>query len=66
LGHKPDNALGVTMKKYHFLNEDDDYFNEYADTVKYDILKERLHWQHQARKEIYSSYQFLDDDYDFD
>ena len=66
MGHKPDNALGVTMKKYHFLNEDDDYFNEYADTVKYDILKERLHWQPQARKEIYSSYQFLDDDYDFD
>ena len=54
------------MKKYHFLNEDDDYFNEYADTVKYDILKERLHWQHQARKEIYSLYQFLDDEYDFD
>jgi hypothetical protein len=66
LGHKPDNALGVTMKKYHFLNEDDDYFNEYADTVKYDILKERLHWQHQARKEIYSLYQFLDEEYDFD
>ena len=54
------------MKKYHFLNEDDDYFNEYADTVKYDALKERLHWQHQARKEIDSLYQFLDDEYDFD
>jgi hypothetical protein len=66
LGQKPDNAPEVTMKKYHFLNEDDDYFNEYADTVKYDALKERLHWQHQARKEIDSLYQFLDDEYDFD
>jgi hypothetical protein len=54
------------MKKYHFLNEDDDYFNEYADTVKYDLLKDRLNWQHQARKEIHSSYQILDDECDFD
>ena len=54
------------MIKYHFLNEDDDYFNEYADAVKYDLLKDRLHWQHQARKEIHSSYQILDDECDFD
>jgi hypothetical protein len=54
------------MKKYHFLNEDDDYFNEYADTVKYDLLKDRLHWQHQARKEINLEYQFSDDECDFD
>ena len=54
------------MKKYHLLDEDDDYLNEYADTVKYDLLKDRLHWQHQARKEIYLEYHFPDDECDFD
>lgn len=66
MGYKPGIALGVMMKKHYFLNEDDDYFNEYADTVKYDLLKDRLHWQHQARKEIYLEYKFSDDECDFD
>ena len=66
LGQKPDIVLGVMMKKYYFLNEDDDYFNDYADTVKYDLLKDRLHWQHEVRKAIYLEYHFSDDECDFD
>jgi hypothetical protein len=58
--------LGGVHARASALNEDDDYFNEYTDTIKYDVLKERLYWQHQTRKEIYSSYQFLDEEYDFD
>jgi len=53
------------MRFHHFNNDEDDYFNEYADGIKYDLLKDRLHWQHQTRKDIYLEYRFDDDD-DFD
>ena len=42
LGQKPDIALGVMMKKYHSLNEDDDYFNEYADTINSDAVLKKI------------------------
>jgi hypothetical protein len=46
------------MRIHHYQSEDDDYFNEYADTIKYEILKDRLHWQHKARKDIQLEYRF--------
>ena len=30
------------MKKYHSLNEDDDYFNEYADTINSDAVLKKI------------------------
>jgi len=55
------------MMRFHdFNNEEDDYFNEYADGIKYDLLKDRLHWQHKTHKDIYLEYRFGDDDCDFD
>ncbi len=54
------------MRIHHYQSEDDDYFNEYADTIKYEILKDRLHWQHKARKDIQLEYRFYDDDCDFE
>ena len=54
------------MRFHHYSDEDDDYFNSYADTIKQEILKERLHWQHQARKDIQLEYRLYDDDCDFD
>jgi hypothetical protein len=54
------------MRFHDFNNEEDDYFNEYADGIKYDLLKDRLHWQHKTHKDIYLEYRFGDDDCDFD
>jgi hypothetical protein len=54
------------MKIHHYDSEDDDYFDEYADSLKHQLLKDRLLWQHQARKEIYLEYRLLDDECDFD
>ena len=54
------------MRFHHYSDEDDDYFNSYADAIKQEILKDRLHWQHQARKDIQLEYRFHDDDCDFD
>jgi len=55
------------MRFHHYSDEeDDDYFNNYADTIKQEILKERLRWQHQTRKDIQLEYRFYDDDFDFD
>ena len=54
------------MRIHHYHSEDDNYFNEYADTIKYDALKDRLHWQHKTRKDILLDYRFYDDDCDFD
>jgi len=54
------------MRFHHYFDEDDDYFNNYADTIKQEILKERLQWQHKARKDIQLEYRFYDDDCDFD
>jgi hypothetical protein len=54
------------MKIQHYIDEDDAYFDEYADSVKYDLLKERLLWQHHIRKEIYWDYKIADEDADFD
>ena len=54
------------MRIHHYHSEDDDYFNEYADTIKYEVLKDRLHWQHKLRKDIQLEYRFFDDDCDFD
>ena len=44
------------MRIHHYHSEDDNYFNEYADTIKYDALKDRLHWQHKTRKDILLDY----------
>ena len=54
------------MKIHHYVAEADDYFDEYADSLKYQLLKDRLIWQHQTRKEIHLEYQMFDDDCDFD
>jgi hypothetical protein len=54
------------MKNHHYETEDDEFFDEYADSVKYDLLKDRLIWQHSIRKEILLEYRFSDDDCDFD
>ena len=54
------------MKIHHYVAEADDYFYEYADSLKYQLLKDRLIWQHQTRKEIHLEYQMFDDDCDFD
>ncbi|QWD10051.1 hypothetical protein G6713_04890 [Polynucleobacter paneuropaeus] len=54
------------MKIHHYVEQADDYFDEYADSLKYQLLKDRLIWQHQTRKEIQLEYQMFDDDCDFD
>ncbi|SNX28705.1 hypothetical protein SAMN06295945_1050 [Polynucleobacter meluiroseus] len=54
------------MKIQHYIDDDDAYFDEYADSVKYDLLKERLLWQHHACKEIHQEYKVNDEDCDFD
>jgi hypothetical protein len=54
------------MKIHHYVAEDDEYFDEYADSLKYPLLKDRLVWQHHTRKEINLEYKIFDDDCDFD
>ena len=54
------------MKVHHYVDENDAYFDEYADSVKYDLLKERLLWQHRVRKEIHLDFKIADEDCDFD
>jgi len=66
LGQKPNYTLEVIMRFHYYFDEDDDYFNSYADTIKQEALKERLQWQHKARKDIQLEYRFYDDDCDFD
>jgi len=53
------------MKKYHFFDEDNEYFEDYINSVKYELLKDRLIWQCQIRKKIHLNYQYFDDDNDF-
>lgn len=53
------------MKIQYYIEEDDNYLEEYADSVKYSLLKERLLWQFHTRKEIFSDYKINDEDCDF-
>lgn len=52
------------MTIHHYFSEYDDSFDEYTDSIKHDLLKERLVWQHRARKQLDLEYQFFDDDFE--
>jgi hypothetical protein len=57
----------VAMRTHHYFSDYDDSFDEYTDSIRHELLKERLNWQHRTRKELYLEYQFFDDDEcDFD
>jgi len=53
------------MIKPHYVTEDDEYFDIYTNSLKYDFLKDRLIWQHETCKQIDLEYKFFDDDFDF-
>jgi len=52
------------MTIHHYFSEYDDSFDEYTDSIKYDLLKERLAWQHRIRKQLHLEYQSYDDDFE--
>jgi len=52
------------MRIHHYFSEYDDSFDEYTDSIKHDILKERLTWQHRIRKQLHLDCQFFDDDFE--
>jgi hypothetical protein len=53
------------MKKYQFFDDDNEYFEDYINSVEYELLKDRLIWQRHIRKKIQLDYQLIDDDIDF-
>jgi hypothetical protein len=53
------------MKKNDFFEEDNEYFDEYVNSIKYELLKDRLVWHRQIRKRIQLDYQSFDEDIDF-
>jgi hypothetical protein len=52
------------MRIHYYFSEYDDSFDEYTDSIKHDLLKERLAWQHRIRKQLHLEYEIVDDDFE--
>ncbi|AKD25219.1 hypothetical protein CL55_00008860 [Polynucleobacter duraquae] len=52
------------MRIHYYFSGYDDSFDEYTDSIKHDLLKERLAWQHRIRKQLHLEYEIVDDDFE--